>query len=109
MKIAVIGSRGLTVTNITRYIPLNTTELVSGGAKVIDQCVKEFAKSHNIKYTEFRPNYVKYRRGAPLKRNLEIIDYADFVVALWGGMSRGTKFVIDNCIALKKPIRVFIL
>ncbi|MCH5296122.1 MAG: hypothetical protein J1E85_00465 [Ruminococcus sp.] len=109
MKIAVIGSRGLSVPNLTRYIPLNTTELVSGGAKGIDQCVKEFAKSHNIKYTEFLPNYRKYRRGAPLKRNLEIINYADFVVAFWDGLSRGTKFVMDNCIALKKPIRVFIL
>ena len=41
-------------------------------------------------------------------RDLEIIDNADFVLAFWDGKSRGTKFVIDNCRKINKPIRVLI-
>ena len=97
MKVAVIGSRGLTVNDLGKYLPENTTEIVSGGAKGIDTCAKNFASSHDLKLTEFLPEYNKYGRGAPLKRNLQIIEYADVVIAFWDGKSRGTKYVIDNC------------
>ena len=33
MKIAIIGSRNLTVKNLEKYLPPYTTEIVSGGAK----------------------------------------------------------------------------
>ena len=31
-----------------------------------------------------------------MKRNLQIIDYADEVIAFWDGMSHGTRFVIES-------------
>ena len=65
-------------------------------------------RKNNIRYTEFLPEYKIHGRYAPLKRNLEIIDNADFVLAFWDGKSRGTKFVIDNCRKINKPIRVLI-
>lgn len=43
MKIAVIGSRGLRVNNLEKYLPKNTTEIVSGGAIGIDTCAKNYA------------------------------------------------------------------
>jgi len=43
------------------------------------------------------PQYKKYGRGAPLKRNVQIIEHSDFVLAFWDGESRGTKQVISNC------------
>ena len=97
MKVAVIGSRGLIVNDLGKYLPENTTEIVSGGAKGIDTCARNYASSHDLKLTEFLPEYNKYGRGAPLKRNLQIIEYADVVIAFWDGKSRGTKYVIDNC------------
>nr|WP_303998623.1 hypothetical protein [Ruminococcus bromii] len=57
MKIAVIGSRTLTVRNLEKYIPKDTTEIISGGANGIDICAKEFAVKNNIRYTEFLPEY----------------------------------------------------
>ena len=107
MKVAVIGSRGLLVENLGQYLPDGTTEIVSGGAKGIDTCARQYALSHGLKLTEFLPEYDKYGRGAPLKRNLQIIEYADCVLAFWDGASRGTKYVIDNCKRIGKPIRVF--
>lgn len=108
MKVAVIGSRGLRVDNLEKYLPKETTEIVSGGARGIDACAREYAVRNNIKLTEFLPEYEKYGRSAPIKRNLLIIDYADYVLAFWDGKSHGTKYVIDNCKKKNKPVRVLI-
>ncbi|MBQ8132862.1 MAG: hypothetical protein IJ192_00375 [Clostridia bacterium] len=107
MKTAVIGSRGLTVDNLRKYLPLETTEIVSGGAAGIDTCAENYAVENDLKLTVFLPEYKKYGRSAPLKRNIEIINYADIVLAFWDGKSRGTKFVIDNCQKLGVEVRVF--
>ena len=107
MKIAVIGSRNLTVQNLGDYLPAETTEMISGGAKGIDTSAREYATANNIRLTEFLPEYNKYGRGAPLKRNIEIIQNADKVLAFWDGESRGTHFVIKKCQEQNIPIEIF--
>lgn len=107
MEIAIIGSRNLAVTNLKHYIPKDVTEIVSGGAKGIDTYAMEYAIANKIKLTEFLPKYDRYGRGAPLKRNLEIIYYADAVIAFWDGKSKGTKYVIDNCKRKNKKVTVY--
>lgn len=97
MKVAIIGSRNLIVDNLEDYLPEQTTEIVSGGAKGIDTCARKYALKNKLKLTEFLPKYSLFGKAAPLKRNIEIIEYADIVLAFWDGKSRGTKFVIDNC------------
>jgi len=109
MKVAVIGSRGLSVTDLGRYLPKNTTEIVSGGARGVDTSAREYALSHGIKLTEFLPEYTRFGRSAPLKRNITIIEYSDIVLAFWDGKSKGTKFVIDNCRKLGVEVRVYII
>ncbi len=108
MKVAVIGSRNLIVKDLGKYLPKGVTEIVSGGARGIDTCAREYANTHGINLTEFLPKYEKYGRIAPLKRNLQIIDYADEVLAFWDGKSKGTKYVIDNCKKRNKKIRIFL-
>ena len=107
MKVAIIGSRNLTVDNLEKYLPEGVTEIVSGGARGIDTCAREYARVNGIKLTELLPEYDKYGRGAPLRRNLLIIDYADEVIAFWDGVSHGTKYVIENCKERNKKITVF--
>ena len=107
MKVAVIGSRGLHVDDLRQYLPKETTEIVSGGAKGIDSDARAYAQAHGIPLKEFLPEYEKYGRSAPLKRNLLIIEYADVVLAFWDGQSRGTKYVIDHCREMGVPVRVF--
>ncbi len=94
MKVAIIGSRNIIINDLDKYIPKYTTEIVSGGAKGVDSCAADYAKSHGIKLTEFLPEYNKYGKAAPLKRNLQIIEYCDQLIAFWNGTSKGTKFVI---------------
>lgn len=107
MKVAVIGSRELVIDELEKYLPKETTEIISGGARGIDQSAKKYALSHGIKLTEFLPEYNKYGRYAPLKRNITIIKNADLVIAFWNGASKGTKFVITNCEKMNKEVRVF--
>lgn len=111
MKVAVIGSRNInmSIDELTEYIPEGTTEIVSGGARGVDTVAREFAICNNIKLTEFLPDYQRYKRGAPLIRNREIINYADTVIAFWDGNSRGTKFVIDECKKAGKTLQVIII
>ncbi len=108
MKIAVVGSRKLDVLDLENYLPEGVTEIVSGGADGVDAWAKIYARLNSLKYTEFRPEYKKYGRAAPLKRNLQIIDYADEVVAIWDGKSKGTKHVIDQCKEQNKKITVYL-
>ena len=109
MKVAVIGSRCLHVDDLRQYLPKETTEIVSGGAKGIDSDARAYAQAHGIPLKEFLPEYQKYGRGAPLKRNLLIIEYADVVLAFWDGESRGTKYVIDHCRKMNVPVNVITL
>ena len=90
MKVAIIGSRNLNVTDFENYLPEGTTEIVSGGAKGVDSCAKIFALTKGLKVTEFLPDYSRYGKAAPLRRNVEIAEYADVVLAFWNGTSRGT-------------------
>ena len=108
MKIAIIGSRNLGVIGLEKFLPKNVTEIVSGGARGVDACAREYAQTHGIRLTEFLPDYNRYGRTAPLKRNLEIIAYAEMVLAFWDGKSRGTKYVTDNCKKQGVPIRVYL-
>lgn len=107
MRVAVIGSRGITKANIGAFLPQGVTEIVSGGAKGVDTCAAEYAAQNEIKLTVFLPDYNRYRKGAPLKRNIQIIEYADEVIAFWNGKSAGTKYVIDECKRQGKKITVY--
>lgn len=107
MKVAIIGSRTLKITDMEAFVPEETTEIVSGGALGVDTCARKFAEESGLLYTEFLPEYDRYGRAAPIRRNDQIIDYADLVIALWDGISRGTKYVIDRCQAVGKPLRAY--
>ena len=107
MKVAVIGSRNLQVEDLGPYLPEGLTELVSGGARGVDASARGYAQTHGVSLTEFLPDYARYGRAAPLRRNVQFVAYADLVLGFWGGKSRGTKFVIDQCKKMGVPVKVF--
>lgn len=114
MRIAMIGSRSLQIEDLGPYLESENLlekldELVSGGAKGIDSRVKSYALKNQIRLTEFLPEYHEYGRAAPIRRNIQIVQYSDFVIAFWDGKSRGTKFVIDYCRKTNVPVKVILL
>ena len=108
MKVAIVGSRELFAEHLERFLPDDVTEIVSGGARGIDSCARNYALEHHLPLKEFLPEYEKYGRKAPLIRNISIIEYADLVLVFWDGKSRGSAFVIKQCRARKIPVRVFL-
>lgn len=109
VKTAVVGSRSLKIDCISEYVPTGTDEIVTGGARGIDSCAAEYAKERGLKLTVFLPDYKRYGRGAPIVRNREIVGYADCVVAIWDGSSRGTRSVIDECTKRGVDVRIFLI
>ena len=109
MKLAVIGSRNISVDNMETYFPPGVTEIVSGGARGIDAQAEEYAKGENIKCTVFPPDYARYGKSAPLKRNDQIAAYADEALAFWDGRSRGTQYTIQQFHKRGKRVRVVIV
>ena len=109
MRVAVIGSRGLQVNDLGKYLPDEVTEIISGGARGVDTSAREYAMEHGLKLTEYLPEYDKYGRSAPLKRNITIIENADLVLAFWDGSSKGTKYVIENCKKRNIPVQVYLI
>lgn len=107
MKIAVAGSRDVTVANIGRYIS-DGEEIVSGGAVGVDSCAAEYAKEKGIKITVFLPQYERYGRAAPIVRNKEIVDYADKIIAFWNRTSKGTLSVIRYAEKIGKPCEIIL-
>lgn len=107
MKVAIIGSRGLSVDDLGKYLPTETTEIVSGGAIGVDHSARKYALQSGIPLKEYLPDYEAYGSAAPLQRNISIIERADLVLAFWDGRSRGTAYVIRKCHEMKVPCRVF--
>lgn len=107
MRVAVIGSRNLEVRDLENYLPRETSVIVSGGARGVDSSARSFAEGHGIPLLEFLPEYERYGRAAPIRRNIKIIESADLVLAFWDGRSRGTAFVIKECRRRGVPCRVF--
>jgi len=81
-------------------------EVVSGGAKGADYLGEEYAKRNKIDLTIFPAKWDDFGRSAGYIRNSEMADYADALIALWDGVSKGTKHMID--LAKSKSLKVYI-
>ena len=107
MKIAVVGSRNISVADIGTYIS-GGEEIVSGGAVGVDACAAAYAKEKGIRMTVFLPQYERYGRAAPIVRNKKIVDYADRILVFWNGSSKGTASVIQYAKKTDKPCEIIL-
>ncbi|MEM1483294.1 hypothetical protein V6615_00290 [Oscillospiraceae bacterium PP1C4] len=112
MRVAIIGSREIgnfSVESMIPHIPQNASELVSGGAIGIDSLAEKAAILLELPIKIFLPDYDTNGRLAPLFRNLQIVDYADLVLAFWDNQSRGTAHALNHCVQTSKPFRIISL
>jgi len=115
MKLAVVGSRTfndmyLLAENVCIFISAsekpsgsNELEIISGGAKGADTLAKKCALINNLKYTEFLPDWNKFGKSAGFRRNQQIVDACDVVIAFWDGNSKGTQDTINKAKIAMKP------
>ena len=111
MKIAIIGSRkGIPPYIVTLYISTlpPDTIIVSGGATGVDLTAEDAAIYRGLKTMIFRPNFTLYPGNeAYFKRNEQIAEACDEMVAFHNGYSRGTKHAIACAKSLNKPVTIF--
>lgn len=109
MKVAVVGSRSITVAEIARHIPKETSLIISGGAIGVDTLAEQYADENGIEKLIIYPDYDLYGKSAPLIRDRIIVDRADMVIAFWDGQSSGTEFTISYAKRQGVPCKIFMV
>lgn len=110
MKIAVVGSRSFNDEMLLRSTieEYDASEIISGGAIGADRMAAAWAKDKGVPLKEFLPDYKRYGRAAPIRRNDLIVDAAEMVIAFWDGKSKGTKYTMDYAEKKGKYLRLVI-
>ena len=109
LKLLIAGSRKINYFDFSKYIPNDITTIISGGAKGIDSLAEDYADAHRLSKIIIRPEYNKYGKAAPLKRNELLVQIADKILIVWDGLSKGTKYTIDYANKLNKDMKIIIV
>jgi hypothetical protein len=111
MKTIIAGSRTITNRNEIAVAVARSrfqiSEVVSGGARGIDQLGERWAETNEIPIKQFLPRYETFGKKAPIIRNAEMARYADALIAIWDGKSGGTRNMIEQ--AKKYGLRLYVV
>jgi len=106
MRCIIAGSRTYRHCDIDQIIKDSgfvVTEVVSGHAQGIDRLGEAWARVHGIPL-KIIPYLSEYGRAGGPMRNKQMAEYADVLIAIWDGKSRGTQNMISEMQKLNKPI-----
>jgi hypothetical protein len=111
MRVIVAGSRTYEdFPAISRAIEdsgFRITQLVSGACRTgVDALAEHWASYRNISIKRFPADWDTHGRAAGPIRNAEMAAYAEALIAIWDGRSRGTKNMIDE--ARKRRLPIFV-
>lgn len=79
---------------------------MSGAAKGVDQLGEVVAMQRGIPLERYPANWTSFGKAAGYRRNVQMADKAEALIAVWDGVSRGTKHMID--IANERKLRVYV-
>ena len=99
MKVVICGSRYINDFNLVEKAISESgfviTEVVSGCASGVDTMGEKWAKLNNIPVAPFPAQWGTHGRSAGPIRNIKMAEYAEAVIAIWDGSSRGTKHMVE--------------
>ena len=107
MKVIIAGSRSFNdyekLCSTCNFLLSNTNdiEIVSGGARGADKLGEQYANSKSYPIKQFLANW-ELGKSAGYKRNIDMANYADALIAFWDGESRGTLSSINLAEKYKK-------
>jgi hypothetical protein len=110
MKLLIAGSRTLSPSVAFIYGAVESfrlpklKEVVSGAANGVDSAGEDFADYYDIEIRRFYPDWDGLGKSAGYKRNLEMGQYADALLLIWDGESKGSGHMKDIMRKLNKPI-----
>lgn len=114
MKTIIAGSRdfadyNLLKQNLDSYRLKHTiTQIVSGGAKGADSLGERYSDEEGIDLVIFRADWDTYGRAAGPIRNRKMAEYADALIVVWNGTSKGTKNMIEEMHKQGKPVHIIL-
>jgi len=110
MKTIIAGSRLLTdpihLHDALQLCQWTITEVVSGGAPGVDTLGEHYAAANRIPVKLFPANWHKYGRSAGPRRNQQMAEYSQALLAVWDGKSSGTKDMIRRATQLNLTVYV---
>ena len=110
MKTIIAGSRGINdyrlVCQAIMESKFNITTVLSGTANGVDKLGELWADRHSTPIERYTPDWAKNGRSAGIKRNIEMAQDADALVAIWDGKSKGTQHMIR--IAKQMGLKVYV-
>jgi hypothetical protein len=110
-RIAVIGSRDFSdYSYLESRLLLHFNEndvLVSGGARGADRLAESFADKHDFAKEIYPADWQRFGRSAGFRRNVDIINACDYVVAFWDGVSKGTSHSIELAKKAGKQVKIY--
>ncbi|MEW6505502.1 MAG: DUF2493 domain-containing protein [Chloroflexota bacterium] len=111
MKVIIAGSRWIAdIALIMEAIDQSgyvIDEIVSGGAKGPDTLAIQTAQRQGIRCRVFPADWGKHGRAAGPIRNRQMAEYADALIAIWDGVSKGTGHMIALMEARDKAVFVY--
>jgi ABC-type enterochelin transport system substrate-binding protein len=113
MKVIIAGGRNFNDYNKLRescdniLVNQKEVEIVSGTAAGADTLGERYAQEKGYEVKKFPAQWDLYGKSAGYKRNQQMAEYADGLIAFWDGKSRGTKHMID--IATNKGLKVRVI
>lgn len=84
----------------------NITEVVSGCAFGVDKLGETWAEDNSIPIVKFPADWDLHGRKAGYVRNAQMAEYADALIAIWDGKSKGTANMIE--LAKNKELKVYV-
>ncbi len=115
MKTIIAGSRNINslavlrdaIKQAERREGIIPSLIVSGCAKGVDTNGEDWSREQKLPLIRMPALWGKYGKSAGRMRNIEMADYAEALIAVWDGESKGTKHMIDT--ARYKGLKVYIL
>ena len=107
LRVAIVGSRNYCalweVGRLVRALRALDPVVVSGGARGVDQVAALAAAMNGLLCEIFPARWAALGKSAGMRRNQDIVDRSDAVVAFWDGSSRGTADTVDRATRVGKP------
>ena len=110
MKLIIAGSR--TFTDYQRLCQVLApdrhpiAQVLTGGARGADQLGYRWAWKHQVRHQLFRAEWARFGKSAGMRRNHQMAQAGDVLVACWDGQSPGTAHMIQCMEQLGKPVVV---